>query len=75
MVGLIAFVINLVILCIILAILYWIVMKALTLLPFDVGPATTIVQIVFALIVLLWVLSFFSAAPVVFYPYHVPPVR
>ena len=65
--DLISFVINLVILCIVLAILYWIVCKAITLLPFDVGPATTIVQVLFGLIFLLWLLTYFQGTGMIFY--------
>jgi hypothetical protein len=72
--NLIPFVINLVIFCIVLAILYWIVMKAVTLLPFDVGPATTIVQILFALIFLLWLLSAFQGSGYMFYQSRGPAV-
>lgn len=65
--DLIGFVINLVILCVVLAILYWIVIKAVSLLPFETGPATTIVQILFALIFLLWLLSYFQGGAVLFW--------
>lgn len=74
--DLVGFVINFVILCIVLALLYWIVMKAITLLPFDIGPATTIVQIIFGLIVLLWLLSYFGGGgAVLFYRGGHPVVR
>ena len=65
--NLIPFVINLVIFCIVLAILYWIVTLCLGLLPFPIGPATTIVQIVFALIFLVWLLSAFSGSSYMFW--------
>lgn len=65
--NLIPFVINLVILCIVLAILYYIVTLCLELLPFPAGPALRIVQIVFCLIFLLWLLSAFSGSGYMFY--------
>jgi len=65
--DLIAFVINLVILCIVLGILYWIVTLAVGLLPFPQDIVLRVVQILFALIVLIWLLSYFQGGGFVFY--------
>ncbi len=74
--DIVSFVINFVILAVILAILYWIVIKAVTLLPFDIGPATTIIQIIFGLIVLLWLLSYFTGGGgITFYRGSHPVIR
>ena len=63
----IGFVINLVILCVVLAILYWIITLAIQLLPFPTSPALLIVQIIFGLVLLLWLLSYFQGTSHLFY--------
>ncbi len=74
--DLVSFVVNLVIFVIILAILYYVVTLAIDLLPFPSGPALKIVQIIFVLIFLLWLLSALSGSGIMFYrPGHAVIVR
>lgn len=67
--GLIGLLINLLILVLILAVVYWIatlVIRALGAPPI----VLTVVQVIFALIILLYLLSFLTGSGLHFYPYR-----
>ena len=67
----IAFLINLLILCLIVALVYFIVIKICSLLPAPIaGMAQTVAIVVMLLIVLIWLLDFVGGYGVGFPRYH-----